>query len=52
MAIIKSLVPPEQGYPHRIHRKKRKTYYGSKIERRKHIQFKKEKEQLQYDMDN
>ncbi len=37
MTIAKSLVAPERGHPHRVHRKKRKKY-GTKIVREKRIE--------------
>ena len=46
MTRIKSLVQPEQGYKHRIHRKKRKTIDKSKRMREARVDRKKKLEKL------
>lgn len=46
MAIVKSLPKPEQGYPHRIHRKKRKKHFKSQRARQVYLKYKQTKNEL------
>lgn len=51
MAIAKSLPQPEQGYPHRIHRKKRKKHFKCQRARKEYLRYKATKQSYENTMD-
>ena len=52
MAKVAKSLKVEQGYPHRIHRKKRRKYFSSKSDKKIQIQVKQKIEKLKtYEMD-
>lgn len=51
MAKVAKSIKVKDGYPHRIHRKKRRRYFGSKATRKIQLQVKSKREKQKYEMD-
>lgn len=52
MVIVKSLQQPEQGYAHRVHRKKRKKHFKSQRARKEYLRYKATKQSYENTMDS